>query len=141
MRLTFARVFVIVASLVIGAAAPTAADSDEADSNAVRIRVALKEFAFVPSTITIPQRRPVIIEIVNEGRELHEFVTQAFLRHEIEVEGDGLAVAGQAIEEIEIAPGKRVELHLPAMPAGRHDVVCEAKGHLEKGMKGALVIQ
>lgn len=139
--LTVVRYYAIVATLIALVPAQGRADSDDARVNAVRIRVALNEFAFVPNTITIPKDRPVIIEIVNEGKERHEFVTRAFLRHEIEVEGGGLAVAGQGIEELELAPGKRLELHLPALPAGRHDVICEAKGHLEKGMKGALIIQ
>lgn len=139
--LTLGRYCVIVAALILIAPSFVAADADEDDRNTPRIRVALKEFAFVPSTITIPKDRPVILEIVNEGKELHEFVTQAFMRYDVEVEGDGVAVAGQAIGELELAPGKRVALHLPALPAGRHEVICEAKGHLEKGMKGALVVQ
>jgi uncharacterized cupredoxin-like copper-binding protein len=139
--LTPVRYWVIVAALFFLPVAPAAADSDELESNAVRIRIVLKEFAFVPASITIPKDRPVILEIVNEGKEWHEFVTRAFLRHDVDVHGDGVVVAGQGIEELEIAPGKRMELHLPAMPAGKHDVMCEAKGHLEKGMKGALTIQ
>ncbi len=101
----------------------------------------LNEYQFIPALLKLPKGRPIVLRLRNQGKEKHEFVTAAFEAVEIEVHGSGIEVGGKGITEIELEPGRKVEITLPALAAGQYDIICEATGHLDRGMKATLVVE
>ena len=88
------------------------------------VAVEAKEYAFTPSTITVPAGS-VTFSIRNVGSQEHEF--EIF-------KGD------QVVDEIEgLVPGLDRTLTV-TLDAGDYTYVCKLAGHEAAGMKGALTV-
>jgi high-affinity iron transporter len=88
------------------------------------VAVTTTEFAFTPSTLTVPGGS-VSFEVSNSGTIEHEFEL---------MQGDTV------IDEIEgLVPGLTQTLTVD-LAAGAYEYVCRLAGHLEAGMKGALTV-
>ena len=61
--------------------------------------------------------------MTNKGTEKHEFEFP------------------QLKAEIELMPGAKSTLTIPGVRAGIYELICEMKGHSEKGMKGVMVVK
>jgi len=88
------------------------------------IAVEAKEYAFTPSSITVPAGS-VTFSIKNVGTQEHEF--EVF-------KGD------QVVDEVEgIVPGLTKDATM-TLAAGEYTFVCKLNGHDQLGMKGTLTV-
>ena len=88
------------------------------------IAVEAKEYAFTPSTITVPAGS-VTFSIRNAGTQDHEFEV---------LQGD------QLVNKVEaIAPGLTKDATV-TLAAGAYTFVCKLNGHDQLGMKGTLTV-
>ena len=90
--------------------------------------VEAKEYAYTPSTITIPAG-PVTFSVKNAGAEEHEF--EVFASDDMD----------SPIDEIEgLLPGLTLPLTLDLQP-GSYTYICLLNGHNLLGMQGTLTVQ
>ena len=88
------------------------------------IAVEAKEYAFTPSTITVPAGS-VTFSIKNAGTQ----------DHELEV-----LLGDQVVDKVDaIAPGLTKDATL-TLAAGDYTFLCKLNGHDQLGMKGALTV-
>jgi iron uptake system component EfeO len=88
------------------------------------VAVEAKEYAFTPSTITVPAGS-VTFSIRNAGTQDHELEV---------LQGD------QLVDKVEaIAPGLTRDATVK-LPAGEYTFVCKLNGHDQLGMKGTLTV-
>jgi len=156
-RLTFVLVSVALTGLsglwVASAAAPRQG-----------VEVQMKEFAFVPSTVTLKAGVPAEVRLVNRGVVEHEFMVYAakpmagmdpqkmhkeleaqsyFRGLAVQVEGKAKMVErmGKDVVNILLAPGERVVLRFTPTKKGTFEMGCHVPGHYEAGMKGTWVVR
>jgi len=105
------------------------------------VNVTLTDFAYDPSTITVPAGAEVTIRATNNGAVEHEF---AIMKLGITVEPPfGTKDEGNILWEIEgIEPGttKSDTFTAPTEP-GEYEIVCALAGHIENGMVGKLIVK
>jgi iron uptake system component EfeO len=105
-----------------GGAGTSAAPATPAPSGTVLVEA--KEYAFTPSTITVPAGA-VTFSVRNGGTEEHEF--EIF-------EGETV------VDEIEgLVPGLTKNLSV-TLEAGKYAYMCLLNGHDQLGMKGTLTV-
>ncbi|WP_447979477.1 cupredoxin domain-containing protein [Candidatus Nitrospira bockiana] len=104
------------------------------DPDVDAVRIAAQDFRFVPALVRLSTERPARLEIVNEGREVHELDGDLF-RH---AESPGSAVDPAPGGAIRIAPGGRAVVTLTA-PAGTYLFRCRVRGHAR--MTGTVVVE
>ncbi len=114
-------VAVAVASLaVVGGVA--AADR-AIDGSAVHIEVRASQTRFVPSDITVPAGRFVVVRFVNDDPVFHDWV-----------------VEGLANVDANARPGQVQEVRFRVDDPGSYVVECSVEGHAARGMTGRLVV-
>ncbi len=121
-----------------GAALVKAADWDKKQA----ITIELAEMSFTPKDTTLKVGQPYVITVVNVGTEKHEFTAGDFFnsiafRKAEDASGEFKAPAPH---EVEVFAGKTIDLYLIPTMAGTYDLVCEIKGHFEKGMFGTITV-
>jgi plastocyanin len=105
-----------------GGGAASAAPATPVPSGVIAVEA--KEYAFTPSSITVPAGS-VTFSIKNVGTQEHEF--------EI-LNGD------QVVDEVEgIVPGLTKDATM-TLAAGNYTFVCKLNGHDQLGMKGTLTV-
>jgi uncharacterized cupredoxin-like copper-binding protein len=122
-----------------GPALVAAADWDAKET----IRIDLAEMSFTPKDTTLKVGQPYVITVANVGTEKHEFTAGDFFnsiafRKAEDASGEFKAPAPH---EVEVFAGKAIDLYLIPTAAGTYDLVCEIKGHFEKGMFGTITVQ
>ncbi len=115
--------------------------SDGADPKPQEVRVEADEFRFAIDRPMLEAGRPIALTIINKGKMKHEFVSDLFAGADTEMESDGIIVEGKGIEEIELAPGKRVKVTFIPQKKGKINFICDIPGHREQGMMGAVSIR
>ena len=119
--------FSLVALAACGGSTPTGAPSSAGPSTmpSGTIAVEAKEYAFTPSTITVPAGE-VTFSVKNAGTEEHEF----------EIFKDTTV-----IDEIEgLVPGLTKPLTV-TLEAGTYQFKCLLNGHDQLGMVGTLTVE
>ncbi len=106
------------------------------------VTIELSEYAFTPKEITLTASQPYVVKVVNKGKVKHEFTAEDFFglvafRKAQDASGEFKAWAPR---EVEVFPGKEVELYLIPTQAGTYKLVCEIEGHLEAGMSGTITV-
>ena len=106
------------------------------------VTIELAEMSFTPKDITLEAGQPYVLEIVNVGTEKHEFTAEAFMRTVAarKAETTESEVKVPYFTEIEVFAGKTAELFLIPLVPGTYELVCEIKGHFEKGMFGTITV-
>ena len=105
-----------------GGGAASAAPATPVPSGVIAVEA--KEYAFTPSSITVPAGS-VTFSIKNVGTQEHEF--EVF-------KGD------QVVDEVEgIVPGLTKDATM-TLAAGEYTFVCKLNGHDQLGMKGTLTV-
>ncbi|HXF82846.1 MAG TPA: cupredoxin domain-containing protein [bacterium] len=84
--------------------------------------VSLVDFGFRPGEIRVRSGQPVNLELVNDGRVLHDLTIPA--------------LGFRAV----VGPGQRVTAGLAGAQTGVYDLYCSVPGHREAGMAGRLVV-
>jgi uncharacterized cupredoxin-like copper-binding protein len=130
------------------------------------LELQMKEFAFLPATVTLRAGVPVELRLVNRGVVEHEFLVyepghmnmagmdpatlerelkaRSYFRGlEVRVEGKAKEVErmGKDLVEIDLAPGQWVILRFTPNKKGMFEVGCHIPGHYEAGMKGRWVVR
>lgn len=126
-----------------------------------KVTITMTDFKFTPATITLQAGVETEIILVNKGKVEHEFMVytppkakvadwdewvmpNTYFKDMGEVEGEfeGIgAVAGTSIFEVEVKPGKTVELKFTPTRKGTFEIGCHVEGHYEAGMKGVLIVK
>ncbi len=154
--------FLIVIA-VVGVAAATPTQGGAAQQ---RVDLQEKEFAFVPSTVTLKAGVPAEVRLWNRGSVEHEFMVnnrghmhmagmdpqkmheelekQSYFRGlAVRVEGKAKMVErrGKGLAMITLAPGEQVVLRFVPTRKGTFEMECHLPGHYEAGMKGTWVVR
>jgi iron uptake system component EfeO len=126
-RRSFAAAIGATAALVAacGGADPSGAPSTPAPVPSGTVAVEAREYAFTPSTLTVPAGE-VTFSVRNAGNEEHEF--EIF-------RGDTV------VDEIEgLVPGLTKPLTV-TLAAGSYTFKCLLNGHNQLGMEGTLTVE
>ena len=115
-----------------------AADWDAAG----KMTIELSEFAFAPKDFTLEAGKPYILTVVTVGDVKHEFTASEFFptiafRKAEDASGEFKAPTPY---EIEVFPGKQIDIYLIPTVAGTYDLKCEIEGHFEAGMFGTITV-
>ena len=115
-----------------------AADWDAAG----KMTIELSEFAFSPKDFTLEAGKPYILTVVTVGDVKHEFTASEFFptiafRKAQDESGEFKSTTPH---EIEVLPGKQIEIYLIPTVAGTYDLKCEIEGHFEAGMFGTITV-
>jgi uncharacterized cupredoxin-like copper-binding protein len=124
----------VVALFAVGAA-PI---QDASWSDTSRIEVALANFKFVPSTITLHHGQRYVLHLANQASGGHDFVApEFFAAASVAPEDRDKVTKG----EIELGGGDSVDIRLtaPAAP-GSYKLRCSHFMHAAFGMKGTIVV-
>lgn len=107
------------------------------------VTVDLGDYFFKPNVITLQVDKPYKIELKNGGVEKHEFTAGEFYRSVAlrKVQDASGEYKGPYLREVEVFAGQQTDLYLIPTVAGVFDLVCEIKGHLEKGMFGKIIVE
>ena len=90
------------------------------------IKVTMTEFAFDPSTVSVPGGK-VVFYLVNAGSVAHDMVIRDSAKKKI---------AGSEL----VSAGDRFIFTIDNLPAGSYTIVCDQPGHEGSGMKGELTV-
>lgn len=135
----------ILGMLVMGVLTGHALADERAISpspQAVTIR--LTEYKFEPAQIEIQSGKPVELKLVNSGKVLHEFVTDALADVVVDIETKGTMALVRGVEELEVLPGATVILRFTPKKTGEFAFRCDAEtpvSHHEAGMKGMVMVR
>ncbi len=121
-----------------GPALVSAADWDAAE----KMTIELSEFAFSPKDFTLEAGKPYILTVVTVGDVKHEFTASEFFptiafRKAQDASGEFKSTTPH---EIEVFPGKSIDIYLIPTVAGTYDLKCEIEGHFEAGMFGTITV-
>jgi uncharacterized cupredoxin-like copper-binding protein len=121
-----------------GPALVSAADWDAAE----KMTIELSEFAFSPKDFTLEAGKPYILTVVTVGDVKHEFTASEFFptiafRKAQDASGEFKSTTPH---EIEVFPGKSIDVYLIPTEAGTFDLKCEIEGHFEAGMFGTITV-
>ncbi len=129
-----------------------------------RVEIQMKEFAFVPSTVTLKSGVPAEVRLGNRGVVEHEWMVyeargtmgmhsekmhkqleaRSYFRGlAMQVEGRAKQVErmGRDVVMITLAPGQSVTLRFTPSKRGTFEMACQLPGHHEAGMKGSWVVR
>ncbi len=131
-----------------------------------QVEVQMKEFAFVPSAVTLKAGVPAEVRLVNRGVVEHEFMVydlghlhlagmdpqkmhkeleaRSYFRGlVVQVEGKAKMVErmGKDLVMVTLAPAERVVLRFTPVKKGSFEMGCHLPGHYEAGMKGRWVVR
>ncbi|TMF42517.1 MAG: hypothetical protein E6I23_13440 [Chloroflexi bacterium] len=90
------------------------------------IKVTMTEFAFSPSTISVPSGK-VVFFLVNTGTVSHDMIIR---------DSSGQRVSGAASELV--SAGDSFVFTVSNLPAGSYSYFCDQLGHEASGMKGTI---
>lgn len=154
---------VILAAVGVGV---TAVMSSHAGVAKQVVDLQMKEFAFVPSTVTLKAGVPAEVRLSNRGVVEHEFMVydpgrmhlagmdpeemhrqleaRSYFRGlAVQVQGKAKQVErhGKDLSMILLAPGQQVVLQFTPRTRGSFEIGCHVPGHYEAGMKGRWVVR
>jgi uncharacterized cupredoxin-like copper-binding protein len=112
---------VAVASL--GVAGVVAAADRAIDAGALHVDVVASNLRFVPSDLSIPAGRLVVVRFVNDDPVFHDWV-----------------VEGIANVDANARPGQAQEIRFRIDEPGDYEVHCDVDGHAIAGMVGRLLV-
>ena len=136
------RFFVLVLAIFLtgcAGAAPSEAGTTE-------VTVKATDFAYNPSSITVPVGQPVTITLDNEGAVEHDFVVDKISVEDVEASETGPAMHHQMGEmpdydlHFYASAGDSAILKFTALEPGTYEIYCTIKGHKEAGMIGKLIV-
>ncbi|MCS7235707.1 MAG: cupredoxin domain-containing protein [Armatimonadota bacterium] len=130
------------------------------------VELQMKEFAFLPATVTLKAGVPVELRLVNRGVVEHEFMVydlghlhpagmdpqkmhreleaRSYFRGvAVQVEGRAKLVErrGKDLVMVTLAPSERITLRFTPRRRGTFEMGCHVAGHYEAGMKGSWVVR
>ena len=113
---------------------------------ATELTVEATDFAYNPSSITVPAGQPVTLTLKNTGAIEHDFVVDKINVTDVEASDSGPAMHHQMGEAAEYdlhffaGAGNTVTLQFTALEPGTYEISCTIEGHKEAGMIGKLMV-
>jgi len=99
----------------------------------------MKEFAFIPDSITVPTGSEVGLNLENIGTLEREYVIMILDKEASVSFGDDDEANIYWEQELPAGESTTVQFTAPSEP-GVDQVVCGTAGHLKQGMKGKLIV-
>jgi uncharacterized cupredoxin-like copper-binding protein len=98
---------------------------------------------FSPSTLTVARGETVRLNVVNQGKVLHELVlgTAEDLRQHAEMMRRHPGMQHDEPQMVHVQPGRRGEIVWQFTQAGEFSFACLIPGHFEAGMVGRVVVR
>ena len=128
----------VIGAALLGAACGGGGDSaDDADEGATttEITASAVEFSFSPDSWTVGAGGDVVLQLQNNGFELHTWIV---LSSPIESEGE--FSQDLVVFETSAASGQELTVSFPTPAAGAYQVICSIAGHFAAGMEGRLIV-
>lgn len=133
------KVLLVAAALMVLSACSAGQAKPASD-----VTVEMTDFAYSPSSITIPAGEPVTLTIKNAGNIEHDFVVE-----KIDATTDMLQDSGSEAHHahgekqnydlhVSANAGETSVLELTVSEPGTYEVFCSVQGHKEAGMIGKL---
>jgi uncharacterized cupredoxin-like copper-binding protein len=110
------------------------------------LTVEMTDFAYTPSSVTIPAGEPVTLTVNNTGKIEHDFVVEQIdvTTTVIEDNGSNAHHAHGAEQNFDLhvsaLPGEASVVELTVAEPGTYKIFCSVEGHEEAGMIGELTI-
>ena len=107
------------------------------------VTVKLNEYKFIPSTLTFKLGTPYKLQIVNDGKEKHYFVSESFFKAIAtrKVQSTDGEIKAPYFSAIEVFPGRSIDLYFIPVKSGNYGLKCTIQGHEEFGMFGNIIIK
>ncbi|HMR98573.1 MAG TPA: cupredoxin domain-containing protein [Anaerolineales bacterium] len=109
-----------------------------------KVTLELTDFAFGPSSVTIPAGQPVLITLENKGVVEHDFVIEKIDASMGTMEGGSEMhhMGGDSDFAVHAAvqAGGTASLELTVAEPGTYQFFCSVPGHKEAGMTGELIV-
>lgn len=135
------RMLLTVLSVVLLSACASQASTPVTD-----ITVDLTDFAYNPSSITVPADEPVTLTLKNIGNIEHDFVVEKIDATMKLVQDSGSEIHHAHGEEqnydlhVSANAGDTSVIQLTVSEPGTYKIFCSVEGHEEAGMIGELVV-
>jgi uncharacterized cupredoxin-like copper-binding protein len=135
------RVLLILVFLVLLTACASKASQPETE-----LIVEMSDFAYSPSSITLPAGQPVTLSLNNTGKIEHDFVVEAIdaTTEVIQDNGSNAHHAHGAEQNYDLhvsaRPGETSIVQLTIAEPGTYKIICSVPGHKEAGMIGELIV-
>jgi uncharacterized cupredoxin-like copper-binding protein len=113
---------------------------------ATDITVEMTDFAYTPSSITVPAGAPVTVTVKNTGNIEHDFVVEKVNATTKVIEDSGSDAHHAHGEEqnydlhVSANAGETTVFELTVAEPGTYEIFCSVEGHKEAGMIGELVV-
>jgi uncharacterized cupredoxin-like copper-binding protein len=108
------------------------------------VHIRMSEYEFSPSNLTFRVGQPYRLEIINDGSVEHCFSGRVFFQsiatRRIESKTDG-EIKAPYFYEVEINPGRSLELYFIPVTKGRYPIRCTKEPHEQLGMRGQITIE
>ena len=107
------------------------------------VNVKLAEYKFIPSALIFKADTPYKLQIKNEGKQKHYFVSEGFFRAIAtrKIQSTDGEIKAPYFNAIEVFPGHSLDLYFIPVKRGNYKLICTIKGHSEKGMTGKIQIE
>ncbi len=104
------------------------------------IRVTMTDFAFTPSSFTVPAGQPISVQLTNNGAATHSFIIMK-AGHDIQSHFTDADKQNVYWEVAAVAPGESATqtFTAPSDP-GEYQIVCGIPAHFEAGMTAKLMV-
>lgn len=133
----------IIGLLMVGSR-ESLADEKSSNGHPRRITMHMQEYRFEPAQITLKVGEEVELTLINDGKAMHEFITEALQTLTVDVEINGIITGTLGVAELEIPPGAQAVLRFTPETPGEFLIACRArmpKDHFKEGMAGRLLIR
>jgi uncharacterized cupredoxin-like copper-binding protein len=113
---------------------------------ATELTVEMTDFAYNPSSVTIPAGQPVTLTVNNTGKIEHDFVVEKIdVATEVIQDNGSNAHHAHGAEQnfdlhISARPGEASIVQLTVSEPGTYKIFCSVEGHEEAGMIGELTV-
>lgn len=135
------RILLILLSLIL-----LTACASQPPKPATDITVEMIDFAYNPSSITVPAGEPVTVTIKNTGNIEHDFVVEKINATTKVMEDSGSDAHHAHGEEqnydlhASANAGETTVFEMTVVEPGTYEVFCSVEGHKEAGMIGELIV-
>jgi uncharacterized cupredoxin-like copper-binding protein len=110
------------------------------------LTVEMTDFAYAPTSLTIPAGQPVTLTVDNKGNVEHDFVVEKIAAATTVIQDNGSnahhAHGEQENYDLHVSarPGEASVVQLTVAEPGTYEVFCSVEGHKEAGMIGELTV-
>ena len=102
------------------------------------VAVQMSNFKFAPSTIVLDHGRSYVLHLVNAASGGHDFTAVEFFAAANVAAADRRFISDG---EVEVPPGRAIDIRLVAPAAGRYKLKCSHSLHKMLGMSGSIVVR